>query len=210
MQWNSVVQHLLAWTQNPISYILSQCVLAHSPVLHSVLSIQQIALAVAWVLLHCCSISMSLNWIICRFFRSLNYKYKEFKVCWGKIKIWRKIFQNKNGVIEMRKELEDDNIDDITKTIIKEDNKLKLHLFPLILFLTGSFLPVRLGNIFWVSESRWNVKTKKADSVPILANFYTWPISHKDKSKQRKVWNVVHSRQKLKSFKMKAWSTRDY
>lgn len=73
----------------------------------------------------------------------------------------------------MRKELEDDNIDDITKTIIKEDNKLKLHLFPLILFLTGSFLPVRLGNIFWVSESRWNVKTKKADSVPILANFCT-------------------------------------
>lgn len=121
--------------------------------------------------------------------------------------VWRKVAI---GAIKMRKELEDDNTEDLTKTIIKEDKKLSYIYFLWYFFLLGSFMPVSLGNIFWVSESRWNMKRKKADSVPILTNFYTWPISHEDKSKQRKVWNVAHSRQKLKSFELKACSTRDY
>lgn len=37
----------------------------------------------------------------------------------------------------MRKELGDYNIEDMMKTIIKEDKKLRLPLFSLIIFLTG-------------------------------------------------------------------------
>lgn len=73
MQWNSDVLSLLAWTQNPISYIPSQCDLAHSPVLHIVVSIYKIVSAIAWIVLLRCSISRSIDWIICRLFIILHY-----------------------------------------------------------------------------------------------------------------------------------------
>lgn len=193
MQWNSDVKSLLAWTQNPISCILSQCDLAHSPVLHCVISIYQIMSAVAWIVLHHCSISRSLDWIICRLVISLHYEHKISNCCWGKITCWRKVFQNRNCAIKMRREPEDDDIMKANERTRNWDEVLFLWYY----LLLWSFIPVRLGSIFWESESRRNMNMKKADSALIWVNFCTWSISDKVKTKQGKVWNLVHSRQRL-------------
>lgn len=170
---------LLAWTQNPINCVLSQSDSAHSPVLHCVISIYQITSAVAWIVLfnmivHC-SIWRSLGCIICKLFISLHYEYKISNRFWGKIIPWTKIFQNINCVINMRRELEDNDIMKINGRTRSWDAVLFLWYY----LLLWSLIQVRLAIVVWESESRWNMNMKKADSALIWVNFCTWSISDK-------------------------------
>lgn len=154
MGWNAMklsYASLLTWTQNPISCVLSRYDLACSPVLHCVINIYQITSVVAWIVLHHCSILRSLDWVICRLFISLRSEYKIYNCYWGNIMCWREVFWNRKLVIKW--ELEDD---DIIKTSRKTRNWDKV-LFLWYCLLLWSFIQVRLGSIFWESESRWMI-----------------------------------------------------
>lgn len=88
-----------------MSYIISQWDLAHSPVLCCIIDIYLMS-AIAWNVLHYCSITTSFDWITCRFFVFfVNTRY----IIAVKTTYWRKTFQKRNNLAKVRREPEDDD-----------------------------------------------------------------------------------------------------